>query len=161
MLPCLIFFQNGVACDRAVGFDEYGASDNFPTTAVERRLLKSGECLQLLPEWLPNDDHDFLHNIQLISSSLVAFSPSEGKELLQMPHQRQTQHHSNSARSKCHHQLKCTYADEVTILIGSGVVHAPKKKQDDDDQYMPEHVRHSVRKSAEGHSSSDEDSDFD
>ncbi|DBA89679.1 hypothetical protein WJX79_002117 [Trebouxia sp. C0005] len=83
MLPCLVFFQNGVACDRAVGFDDYGASDDFPTTAVEQRLLKSG------------------------------------------------------------------------------IVHAPKKKQDDDDQYMPEHIRHSVRKSAEGRSSSDEDSDFD
>ena len=43
MLPCLVFFQNGVACDRAVGFDDYGASDDFSTTAVERRLLKSGE----------------------------------------------------------------------------------------------------------------------
>ncbi len=86
MLPCLVFFQNGVACDRAVGFDEYGASDNFPTTAVERRLLKSGECLQLLPEWLPDDDHDFLHNITSVKC-LVAFSPNEGKELLQMPHQ--------------------------------------------------------------------------
>lgn len=42
MLPCLIFFQNGVACDRAVGFDDYGASDDFSTTSVERRLLKSG-----------------------------------------------------------------------------------------------------------------------
>ena len=49
----------------------------------------------------------------------------------------------------------------MVILIGSGLVHAPQKKQDEDDQYMPEHVRQSVRKSAEGHSSSDEDSDFD
>ena len=49
MLPCLIFFQNGVACDRAVGFDDYGASDDFQTTSVERRLLKSGEkCMLLL-----------------------------------------------------------------------------------------------------------------
>lgn len=48
MLPCLIFFQNGVACDRAVGFDDYGASDDFCTTAVERRLLKSGET-DMLP----------------------------------------------------------------------------------------------------------------
>ena len=42
MLPCLIFFQSGVACDRAVGFDDYGATDDFTTSAVERRLLKSG-----------------------------------------------------------------------------------------------------------------------
>lgn len=47
MLPCLVFFQNGVACDRAVGFDDYGASDDFTTTAVERRLLKSGETHML------------------------------------------------------------------------------------------------------------------
>lgn len=82
MLPCLIFFRNGVACDRAVGFDDYGATDDFTTTSVERRLLKSG------------------------------------------------------------------------------IVHAPKRNQEEDDNYMPEHVRHSVRKSAEG-VSSDEDSDFD
>jgi len=68
MLPCLVFFQNGVACDRAVGFDDYGASDDFPTTAVERRLLKSGECLQLLPEWLLDHDHNFLHNITSVNS---------------------------------------------------------------------------------------------
>ena len=43
MLPCVVFFQNGVACDRAVGFDDYGATDDFSTTAVEQRLLKSGE----------------------------------------------------------------------------------------------------------------------
>ena len=46
MLPCLIFFQNGVACDRAVGFDDYGATDDFTTTSVERRLLKSGVSLR-------------------------------------------------------------------------------------------------------------------
>lgn len=45
MLPCLIFFQNGVACDRVVGFDDYGASDDFSTTSVERRLLNSGMSL--------------------------------------------------------------------------------------------------------------------
>ncbi len=57
--------------------------------------------------------------------------------------------------------MTITFCTTSHVLIGAGVVHAPKKKQDDDDQYMPEHVRHSVRKSAEGHSSSDEDSDFD
>ena len=43
-----------------------------------------------------------------------------------------------------------------------GVVHAPKKLHEDDDtQHLPEHVRHSVRKSDECNSLSDEDSDFD
>ena len=49
----------------------------------------------------------------------------------------------------------------INMVIVVGVVHAPKQKEDDQDQCMPEHVRHSVRKSAEGNSSSDEDSDFD
>lgn len=53
MLPCLVFFQNGVACDRAVGFDDYGASDDFSTTAVERRLLKSGETCTTAFKVLP------------------------------------------------------------------------------------------------------------
>ena len=47
-----------------------------------------------------------------------------------------------------------------TTLSDAGIVHAPKRNQEEDDNYMPEHVRHSVRKSAEG-VSSDEDSDFD
>lgn len=47
--------------------------------------------------------------------------------------------------------------------VAAGVVHAPKRNPDADDdrQFMPEHVRHSVRRSAEGASSADEDSDFD
>lgn len=42
-----------------------------------------------------------------------------------------------------------------------GVVVEPKKLQDDDDHYMPEHIRHSVRKSSEADLVEDEDSDFD
>ena len=33
-----------MATDRVVGFDELGATDDFPTSAVEKRLLKAGEC---------------------------------------------------------------------------------------------------------------------
>ena len=51
--------------------------------------------------------------------------------------------------------------DVIHMMMVAGVVHAPKRREDEQDQYMPEHVRHSVRKSAEGNSSSDEDSDFD
>jgi thioredoxin-like negative regulator of GroEL len=42
MLPCVIFFVNGVAVDRVVGFDELGGKDDFATTALETRLLHSG-----------------------------------------------------------------------------------------------------------------------
>lgn len=40
VLPCVVLFSGGVAVDRAVGFDEFGAKDDFPTEAVERRLLR-------------------------------------------------------------------------------------------------------------------------
>ena len=51
----------------------------------------------------------------------------------------------------------------LSLAAAAGVVHAPKKNPDADDdrQFMPEHVRCSVRRSAEGVSSADEDSDFD
>ena len=49
------------------------------------------------------------------------------------------------------------------LHVCAGVVVEPKRLQeDDDDHYMPEHIRHSVRKSSEADLlSEDEDSDFD
>lgn len=35
-------FQDGVAIDRIVGFDELSGSDQFPTTILEQRLGTSG-----------------------------------------------------------------------------------------------------------------------
>ena len=40
VLPCIVLFSDGVAVDRTVGFDEFGATDDFSTAAVERRLLR-------------------------------------------------------------------------------------------------------------------------
>jgi thioredoxin-like negative regulator of GroEL len=42
MLPCVIFFVNGVAIDRVVGFDELGGVDDFRTAALEARMKASG-----------------------------------------------------------------------------------------------------------------------
>lgn len=42
ILPCIIFFVNGVAVDRIVGFDELGAKDDFKTDTLEAKLLKAG-----------------------------------------------------------------------------------------------------------------------
>ena len=42
MLPCVIFFVDGVAVDRVVGFDELGAKDDFATEVLEARLLSCG-----------------------------------------------------------------------------------------------------------------------
>lgn len=42
MLPTIILFENGVAIDRVVGFDELGGQDDFPTMNLVRRLVKGG-----------------------------------------------------------------------------------------------------------------------
>mmetsp|Transcript_47038 Transcript_47038/g.112759 ORF Transcript_47038/g.112759 Transcript_47038/m.112759 type:complete len:257 (+) Transcript_47038:244-1014(+) len=42
VLPCIIFFRNGVAYDRIVGFEELGAKDDFATSKLENMLLAAG-----------------------------------------------------------------------------------------------------------------------
>ena len=42
MLPTIVLFENGVAIDRIVGFDEVGGADDFPTMNLVRRLVKGG-----------------------------------------------------------------------------------------------------------------------
>ena len=42
VLPCIVFFRNGVAYDRIVGFEELGARDDFPTAKLEGMLLAAG-----------------------------------------------------------------------------------------------------------------------
>ena len=41
-LPCVVFFRGGVAYDRIVGFEEFGARDDFSTALLEKRLLGAG-----------------------------------------------------------------------------------------------------------------------
>ena len=38
----VILFENGVAIDRVVGFEELGGEDDFPTMNLIRRLVKGG-----------------------------------------------------------------------------------------------------------------------
>ena len=42
MLPTIILFENGVAIDRIIGFEELGGQDDFPTLSLTRRLVKGG-----------------------------------------------------------------------------------------------------------------------
>ena len=42
MLPTIILFENGVATDRIIGFEELGGQDDFPTMNLIRRLVKGG-----------------------------------------------------------------------------------------------------------------------
>ena len=42
VLPTLVCFEDGIAIDRIVGFDELGGEDDFPTMTLIRRLVKVG-----------------------------------------------------------------------------------------------------------------------
>ena len=42
MLPTIVLFENGVAIDRIIGFEELGGQDDFPTLNLVRRLVKGG-----------------------------------------------------------------------------------------------------------------------
>jgi len=45
VLPCLVFFLEGKAYDRVVGFEEFGQRDDFDTSLLERRLLTAGAVM--------------------------------------------------------------------------------------------------------------------
>ena len=45
VLPTIILFDDGIAFDRVVGFEELGGEDDFPTMALTRRLVKTGVIL--------------------------------------------------------------------------------------------------------------------
>jgi thiol-disulfide isomerase/thioredoxin len=47
VLPCLIFFKNGVAFDRLVGFEDLGGKDDYPTAKLERILLDAGAVVSV------------------------------------------------------------------------------------------------------------------
>ena len=44
-MPTLVCFEDGVAIDRVVGFEELGGEDDFPTMNLIRRLVKVGMLL--------------------------------------------------------------------------------------------------------------------
>jgi hypothetical protein len=56
VLPCIVFFRNGVAYDRIVGFEELGARDDWKTSQLENMLLTGG--IIALPEKGEDDSED-------------------------------------------------------------------------------------------------------
>ena len=44
-LPTLVLFEDGIAIDRVIGFEELGEEDDFPTMNLIRRLVKVGMLL--------------------------------------------------------------------------------------------------------------------
>ena len=57
VLPCIIMFRDGIACDRIVGFEELGGVDDFSQLALERRLADKNiieyRCLSAHPTASP------------------------------------------------------------------------------------------------------------
>ncbi|BDA51026.1 Thioredoxin domain-containing protein 9 [Coccomyxa sp. Obi] len=60
VLPCVVLFSGGVAVDRTVGFDEFGAKDDFSTESVERRLLRSGVLVAPMRSEDDSEDESFV-----------------------------------------------------------------------------------------------------
>jgi len=56
VLPCLVFFRNGVAFERIVGFEELGGKDDFKTEKLEKMLLPCG--IIEMPEKGEDDSED-------------------------------------------------------------------------------------------------------
>jgi len=44
-LPTLVLFEDGIAIDRIIGFEELGEEDDFPTMNLIRVLVKRGMLL--------------------------------------------------------------------------------------------------------------------
>ena len=77
----MIFFINGVAMDRTVGFDEFGAKDDFPVTAVEKRLLTSTVIAPKLKSSEDSDPEDLPeHRRRALKQSLVKGSSDEDSD---------------------------------------------------------------------------------
>ncbi|KAI9224596.1 thioredoxin-like protein [Blastocladiella britannica] len=57
VLPCVVFFIDGVSKDRLIGFEELGNTDNFPTSMLEKRLAKAG-VVSLQPQQGADASHD-------------------------------------------------------------------------------------------------------
>lgn len=46
VLPTIVLFKDGIAIDRIIGFEELGGSDEFPTSAMEKRLAQAAVILR-------------------------------------------------------------------------------------------------------------------
>lgn len=81
VLPCLVLFLNGLAADRTVGFDDFGAKDDFPLSAVERRLLKSGVIVTPQRTEDDSDPEDLPeHRRRAIKQAMVKGSSDEDSD---------------------------------------------------------------------------------
>lgn len=64
VLPCVIFFVNGVAVDRVVGFDDLGKRDDFKTENLESKLLIAGVVEKPKVQQVDNGDDERCRNVR-------------------------------------------------------------------------------------------------
>lgn len=73
-LPCVIFFRNGIASDRLVGFQDLGGKDDFSTKVLEGFLLKKG----IIEKKKEDDEDNYLEsNHRSVRSSGIEDSDSD------------------------------------------------------------------------------------
>lgn len=71
VLPCVVMFVGGVAVDRIVGFEPLGATDDFPTSQVEKKLLKAGVVIAPPPPKYDSDDEGAQRRARTMRSGLA------------------------------------------------------------------------------------------
>ncbi|KAL4439424.1 hypothetical protein ABPG77_008753 [Micractinium sp. CCAP 211/92] len=80
MLPCVVMFVGGVAVDRVVGFDQLGATDNFPTSALEKKLLKAGVVQPPPPLKDDSDDEGAQQRARTMRTGLAQLQRAQQNE---------------------------------------------------------------------------------
>ncbi|KAL3525349.1 hypothetical protein ACH5RR_013721 [Cinchona calisaya] len=75
-LPCVIFFRNGIAIDRLVGFQDLGGKDDFVTKTLEVLLLKKGMIKENKEDEEEDDDYHENRD-RTVRSSVNADSDSD------------------------------------------------------------------------------------
>jgi thioredoxin-like negative regulator of GroEL len=58
VLPAVVFFKDGIAIDRMVGFEDVGGADDFKTEALEKRIATAGLVLTEQQQKALSDDAD-------------------------------------------------------------------------------------------------------
>jgi len=69
VLPCVLFFRDGVCFDRLVGFEDVGGKDDYRTEKLEKILLKAGVIAS--PEERESDSEDEEEEIRRAAMSRV------------------------------------------------------------------------------------------
>ena len=81
MLPAVVFFKNGIAFDRVVGFGELGEVDDFPTSVLEERMLQTDAIKKKIVAKVQSDEEpDAMERRRVYASTLPKEDDDESSD---------------------------------------------------------------------------------